>query len=116
MSHGDVFQAVFEKEIRNEFTPDLLKTAITKVIENIGSDVELKLSKELSVELADFIHTHLKSSNELLSIIEDNSVLSGFSVAKKDQGWSYSISPEEVADALQKHLNSNWMFILKNEV
>ena len=110
-----IFQVVFEKEIRNEFAPDLIKTAITKVIENVGGEVELKISKELSKELADYIHNRLKSSEKLLSIIEDNSVLHGFSITKKDQGWSYTISPEEVAEALKNHLNNNWINILKNE-
>lgn len=111
-----IFQAVFEKEIRNEFAPDLIKTAITKVIDNVGGEVELKLSKELSKELAEYIHSRLKSSEELVSIIEDNSVLNGFSITKKTQGWSYTVSPEEVAEALKSHLNNNWINILKNEV
>lgn len=109
------FQAVLETEIGREFTPDLLKTAIVKVIENIGSDVELSLSSEFSQELADYIHDRLQSSDQLVTITKDNAVLHGFSVTKKDQGWSYSISPEEVANALQNHLNQNWINILQKE-
>jgi vacuolar-type H+-ATPase subunit H len=110
-----VFQAVLEKETRNEFTPDLIKTAIISVIENIGSDVELKFSKEFSSEMADYIHTRLKTSEKLVSTMEDSTLLNGFSVTKKDQGWSYTISPEEVAEALGNHLTNNWVKILKNE-
>ena len=111
----NVFQAVLEDEIRKEFTPDLLKTAIVKVIENISSDVELSLSEDFSKELADYIHNRLKSSEKLVSIIEDNSVLNGFSITQKSQGWSYTISPEEVAEALKNQLNNNWKNILKKE-
>jgi hypothetical protein len=110
-----IFQVVLEKEIQKEFTPDLIKTAITKVIENIGSDVELKLPQEFRKELADYIHSRLKSSEKLLSIMEDNSVLTGFSITKKQQGWSYTVSPEEVAEALKNHLNNNWINILQKE-
>lgn len=111
----NMFRAVLEAEIRQEFTPDLLKSAIVKVIENIGSEVELKLSPEFSKELAEYIHDRLKSSDKLVSIVEDNSVLNGFSIAQKDQGWSYAISAEEVAAALQNYLNQNWVKIFKKE-
>ena len=110
-----IFQVVLEKETRKKFTPDLIKTAIVKTIENIGSDVELKLPKELSSELAEYIHSRLKESKKHVSLIEDNTILNGFSITKKDDGWSYSISPEEVAEALGNHLTNNWIKILKNE-
>jgi vacuolar-type H+-ATPase subunit H len=110
-----IFQIVLQKETRHEFTPDLIKTAIIKTIENIGSDVELRFSKEVSDELADYIHTRFKATENHVSLIEDNNVLNGFSISKKDQGWSYSITPEEVAEALGKHLTNNWINILKNE-
>jgi hypothetical protein len=77
--------------------------------------VELRFSSEFSSELADYIHTRLKTSEKLISIIEDNALLNGFSITKKKQGWSYTISPEEVAEALGSHLTSNWIKILKNE-
>ncbi len=108
-----VFQVVLEREIRKEFTPELLKTAMVKVIENIGSDVALKLSPEFSQELADYIHSRLKSSGKSVSIIENHSVLNGFAITHKEQGWSYAISSEEVAEALQAHLNPKWIDLLK---
>ena len=97
----NIFSAVLETEIKREFTPDLLKTAIIKVVENIGSDVELKLSKAFSEELADYIHKHLISGETLVSLVEDNSVLQGFTITNNQQGWSYTISTEEVTEALK---------------
>lgn len=111
-----VFKVVLEKETRKAFTPDLMKTAIIKTIENIGSDVELKFSKDFSNELADYIHSRLKASEIHVSLIEDNTILNGLSITKKDQGWSYDISPEEIAEAIGSHLTHNWINILKNEV
>lgn len=111
-----IFQSVLEAETRKEFSPDLMKNAIVKVIENIGGNVELKLSPENAKELADYIHDRLKSSKKTASIIGDNSVLNGFTITKKEEGWSYNISPEEVTEGLKKHLNKNWLNILKKEV
>lgn len=108
-----IFHAVFEAETRKEFTPDLMKNAIIKVLENIGGDVEIKFSPEHAKELTDYIHARIKSSEKTVSIVEDNSVLQGFIISKKNQRWSYTISPEEVAEALNKHLNKNWIDILK---
>ncbi|MEO1262454.1 MAG: hypothetical protein AAFZ15_26845 [Bacteroidota bacterium] len=111
----DIFQSLLEAETRKAFTPDLMKNAIVKVIENIGGDVELTLSPENAKELADYIHDRLKSSGKIVSIVENNSVLHGFTIALKKEGWSYAVSPEEVATALQKYLNKNWINILKKE-
>ena len=110
-----IFQAVLEAETRKAFTPDLMKDAIVKAIENIGGDVELTLSPDNAKELADYVHDRLKSSEKIASIVENNSVLNGFTIAKKREGWSYTISPEEVTEALKKHLNNNWLNILKKE-
>ena len=110
-----MFQAVLESETRQEFTPDLMKTAIEKVIENIGSDVEIRLSPEFSQELAAYVHARFNASESGVAVVEESSVLSGFSIAKKEQGWSYTISPEEVGAALQSYLSPNWVKIINQE-
>ncbi|MBK7409932.1 MAG: hypothetical protein IPJ40_18930 [Saprospirales bacterium] len=86
-----------------------------KVIENIGSNVGLKLPGAFEQELADYIHQRLQASDDLVSITRDDSILSGFSITKTDQGWSYRISPEEIAELLQPHLIGKWVDILKKE-
>jgi V/A-type H+-transporting ATPase subunit E len=108
-----IFGSVLKEETQQEFTPDLLKTAILRVVENIGEDVELNLAPDFSAELAEFIHERLKGSPQTVSLLDHNPVLKGFSVSNTRQGWSYSISPEEVGEALRTHLNSNWMHILQ---
>jgi V/A-type H+-transporting ATPase subunit E len=108
-----MFQAVLEAETRQEFKPDLVKSAIVKVIENIGSEVELNLSPEFSQELSSYIHSQLKSSDTPVKVVENNTILKGFSIAQKDQGWTYTITAEEVAAALQNYLNPNWVKILQ---
>jgi V/A-type H+-transporting ATPase subunit E len=110
-----LFQRVLEAETRREFTPDLMKTAIAKVIDNIDGAVEVTLAPEFAQELAEYLHARLQSSDEWVTIAAGNATLQGFSIAKKDQGWSYTISPEEVAAALQNYLNPNWVKIMQQE-
>lgn len=110
-----VFQAVLQDEIRREFTPDLLKHAILKIIEHTGTDVELRLPQELSEELSAYIHTRLNASDKYVTLLEKSSLVKGFSVTKSDQGWSYHVTPEEVATALSHHLNPNWRHLLKKD-
>ena len=106
---------LFQKEINSTFNADLIKSAVDKVVENIGGNVEIKLPKELVKDLADHVHNQLQKSEDTVSIIEDNALLSGFSITKSDQGWSYIISPEEVTEALKPYLTNYWIDILKNE-
>ncbi|WP_303315765.1 hypothetical protein Q4Q34_14180 [Flavivirga abyssicola] len=110
-----LFGAVLEKEVHKVFTPDLLKSAVVKVIENIGSGIELKLSEDFEQALADHIHQHLKTSKDFVSITKADNMLNRLSIIKTDEGWSYHISPEEVAALLNTHLSGKWMNILKNE-
>lgn len=111
----ELFRAVLEKEIHRTFTPDLVKSAVMKVIENIGGEVELKFPEAVEQELADYIHQRLQTSDDLVSITGDDSILAGFSITKTNEGWSYRISPEEVAELLQPHLIGKWIDVLKNE-
>jgi vacuolar-type H+-ATPase subunit H len=109
------YKKVFETEVRKEFTPDLIKTAILKVVDSIEGDMELRVSEEFFEEVSEFTQSRLKSLKKLPTIVADDSIINGFSVVQKNQGWSYLISPEQVATALEKYLSKNWMNILKNE-
>ncbi len=109
-----LFQAALEAETRRAFTPDLMKTAILRVIDQVGEEVQLKLPGELSEELAGYIQSRLSSSAPHVAIVEDNSVLSGFAIARTSEGWSYTISPEAVAEALNRRLARHWMDMLQN--
>lgn len=108
-----LFRNVLETETRQAFTPDLIKTAIVKVIENVGSDVEVSLAPEFSQELTEYLQARLQTSDNLATIVSDHSTLEGFTITQKDQGWSFAITPEEVAAALQNHLNPNWVAIIE---
>ena len=111
-----VFQTVLEGETRSTFRPNLLKEIIGSVIENIGRDVELSLSEADAKELAEYIHNRFQSSEQAVSVLANQSVLSGFVITPTEEGWSYTISAEEVAESLKKHLNKNWLKILEQEI
>lgn len=106
---------VLEKEVESSFTPALIETAVLKVIENVGSGVALKLPKNLESNLADQIQKRLQSAEDITSITSNNSVVNSFSITKTEEGWSYDISPEEVANLLQSHLSPKWLDILKSD-
>ena len=110
-----IFQSMLESEVKEAFSPDLIKEAIVKVVDNIGQDVTLKLPSPMTAEIAEYIQSRVTAPETLVTVIEDNSILNGFSVASSDEGWSYSITPSAVSEALNAHLNSNWLKILKTE-
>ena len=107
--------AVLENEVETAFTPDLMEDAILKIVENVDSGVTLKLPERLETQLATQIRKRLQTSDDLTSISSDPSLRNGFAISKTDQGWSYHISPEEVAELLNAHLSPKWVQILKNE-
>ena len=110
-----LLKTVLQDEINKAFTPDLIKSAVIKVIENVNSSVELKLPEDFEKELAEYVQKHLQTSGNLVTITKDDSMLKGFSVTKTDQGWSYHITPQEVAEILNGHLSNRWINVLKSK-
>ncbi|UOY07176.1 hypothetical protein L0P88_01170 [Muricauda sp. SCSIO 64092] len=111
-----LLKTVLEKEVEAQFTPKLMEQAITNTIANVGSGVTLTLSKNVETELAKTVQKQLQAMDNLDSIITDPSLLKGFSITKTDQGWSYQISPNAVAELLNAHLSPKWVNLLKNDL
>jgi V/A-type H+-transporting ATPase subunit E len=110
-----LLKAALEREVKTYFSPNLMEKAILKLVENVGSGVALKLPENMDVKLADKIQQSLQASSNLDSISTDARLLDGFSIAKTGRGWSYQVSPAEVAELLNAHLSPRWVEILKNE-
>ncbi|MDE3743479.1 hypothetical protein [Maribacter polysaccharolyticus] len=110
-----LLKTALEREVESNFTPDLMERAILKVVGNIGSGVALKIPENMKKELADKIQERLRTSGNLDTLTKDPNLPNGFVVTKTDQGWSYRISAEAVAELLNGHLSPKWINILKNE-
>lgn len=108
-----LFKAVFENEVEKSFTPDIIKTAVLKAIETVGSDIEIKLPDTMKQELFNAIHKELQTSNVSVSILKDKNLLNGLSITKTNEGWSYQITPEEITNLLNGNLSSKWIAVLK---
>ncbi len=108
-----LLKVVLRQEVENSFTPELMEEAILKVIENVGGGIALQLPGSMEEKLAENIQKRLQSSNHFNGIIQDSNLLQGFVVTKTAQGWSYEITPEEVADLLNRHLSPRWGAMLK---
>ena len=109
-----IFEAVLGKEVKRTLSEDLVKQAIMEVVKNVGKPVEVKLSPDLAKDLANYIHSQ-SHSDQIKDIIEDEDLLDGFVISQTEEGWSYTISAEDVASALQSHLNPHWVDILNKK-
>ena len=109
-----LFKAVFENEVEKSFSSDLIKTAVLKVIDTIGSDLEVKLPETMKQELVDAIRKQIQASDNSIAILKDKNLLNGLSITKTDQGWSYQITPEEVTELLTSNLSEKWINILNS--
>ncbi|GAA3611911.1 HrpE/YscL family type III secretion apparatus protein [Flavivirga amylovorans] len=108
-----LFDEVLKKEVSEVFTPDLMKTAVLKVIENLDHGAELKLPNDFEQKLIDHVHLRIQISDDLIFFNKDDSILGGLSIYKMDEGWSYHITPEEVATLINNQLSTKWSNILK---
>jgi hypothetical protein len=48
-------------------------------------------------------------------VIKNDKLLSGLSISKVDEGWSYDITAEAISDLLSQHLSQKWIDILKRK-
>ncbi|MEL7122435.1 MAG: hypothetical protein AAFO07_23520 [Bacteroidota bacterium] len=107
------FEQVLEKEIDQNFSSDLMKTAILKVVENIGSQqIQFQLPEQFATELAQYIHAQVQNAEETIKISTTFSKDNQLAITKTDEGWTYQIGPKEVATLLKSSLIEKWVEIL----
>ena len=110
-----LLSALLEKEVKSEFTPDLIKNATLRVIGNVGSMVTLVVPPEMEEELTDYLQAQLQEDETLPTITQDENLLHGLTVEKTGHGWSYQITPEEISALLSEQLSSKWAELIKIE-
>ncbi|MCA0132195.1 hypothetical protein [Winogradskyella alexanderae] len=110
----NLFKSVLEAEVKEAFTTDLYTKVISKVMDSLGGKVAVTLPKDMEDEMIKSLQNSLATSKSVPQIIKKNNLLSGLSVTKIDEGWSYDITAEEIAELLSQHLSPKWAEILKN--
>lgn len=110
-----LLDAVLLNEVEGAFSPELVNKAVLKVVEQIDGNTEVQLPESMVQDVADYIHKQLKDSKRLPSIKGNSNLVKGFSVSKSDEGWSYRITPQEIAEVLSTHLSASWVELLKNK-
>ena len=111
-----LLQTVLERNIEKNFTPELLKTAITTVIENIGSGIELSFSTDFKEDMANYVQRELQMSEKRITLLKEDGIKKGLSIAKTGKGWSFEVSTATIADLLSTQLNNEWNKLLKSDV
>lgn len=116
--HNDMkrlFREVLEQEVDASFTPETIKTAVLKVLEHVGTNVEVQLPETSKNDIASHIHKQLQQSKDVTKISANTALLKGFKITNKEEGWSYQASPEEVTELLHSQLNNQWKEILSSK-
>lgn len=111
----DVLSRVLKAEVADSFTPDRIAKAVEQVMQNIGGDVEVVLPEQMKDELANDVIKRLQAMDGVDAVTKDASLLSGFSIVKSKEGWSYRITPEDVSTYLSGQLSQRWLAQLKKE-
>ncbi|WP_299526843.1 hypothetical protein [Winogradskyella sp.] len=108
-----LFKSILEDEVKDAFTPDLYTTVISKVMDSLGNNVAIALPADTEDQLIKAIQKKVALSGTAPQIIKKEQLLSGLSVTKTDEGWSYDITAEEVSELLSQHLSQKWVEVLK---
>ncbi|WP_299364348.1 hypothetical protein [Winogradskyella sp.] len=110
-----LFKLVLEAEVKEAFTPDLYTTVISKIMDSLGSNVAIDLPADTEDQLVKTIQKKVAVSKATPQILKKEQLLSGLSVTKTDEGWSYDITAEEVSELLSQHLSQKWVELLKHK-
>lgn len=118
MLHNDVnqlFKSVLQQEVDASFTPDLVKSAVLKILEQMGTKSEVQLPASLKNEVAAYIQKQLQHTKDLTKISTNTALVKGFIIANEEEGWSYQITPEEVTELIYSQLSNQWKMILNSK-
>lgn len=108
-----LLQTVFERNVEKDFSPELLKGALTKVIENIGSGIELRFSSDFKDNLANYVQRELQMSEKDITLLKEDGLKKGLNIVKTNEGWSYEVSAATVTELMGAQLNNEWRKLLK---
>jgi F0F1-type ATP synthase membrane subunit b/b' len=110
-----LFNAVFKNNIEASFTPELYTEIVKLVVTKIGENTRIELPESISDKVVESIRKQVKDSKIALEVIKNDKLLSGLSISKVDEGWSYDITAEAISDLLSQHLSQKWIDILKHK-
>lgn len=110
-----LFKSVLEVEVETAFSPDVYTKVITKVIETLGTNIDIALPKDTQDQLISGLQKKVATSYNTVNILKKEQLLSGLSVTKTDEGWSYDITAEEISELLSKQLSQKWVELLKQD-
>ncbi|WP_422107981.1 hypothetical protein [Winogradskyella sp.] len=110
-----LFKLALEANIKDAFTSDLYSSIITQVTNSLGSNVAIALPADTEDQVLKSIQKKVATSQTIPEIIKKEQLLSGLSVTKTDEGWSYDITAEEIASLLSQQLSQKWIEFLNTK-
>ncbi|MEO1031382.1 MAG: hypothetical protein AAFX55_08250 [Bacteroidota bacterium] len=110
-----LFKLALEANIKDAFTPDLYSSIITHVMNSLGSNIAIALPADMEDQLLKSIQKKVATSQTIPEIIKKEQLLSGLSVTKTDEGWSYDITAEEITSLLSQQLSQKWIEFLNTK-
>lgn len=111
----NLFNTALRTKVDKEFSPDLLKSLLLPLIKNIGSDIEVSMPANTLKELAEFIRNEVQKNSENITFKEAPHLFSGLKIFKKEEGWSFEITPDTLMEALKPLLTAHWVTLLNED-
>jgi len=113
-----LFDKVVKKDVKEQFSPDVLKKAVGTIMENFSAggktNLELILPEEDKASLKQYFTSKLKKKmTEGVTIKTSHNIEKGFFVGKKGENSYYDFSDDAIAEAVNSFLNPKVVEMLK---
>jgi len=105
-----LFDKVVKKEVKEQFTPDVLKKAVGAIMESFSAgektDLEIILPEEDKSALKQYFTSKLKNKmTEGVTIKTSRNIEKGFFVGQKGENSYYDFTDDAIAEAINSFLN-----------
>ena len=110
-----LFKSVLDAEVKGAFSADVYSNVITKIVATLGENIDIALPSDTEDRIVASVRKQVAESDKTVHILKKEQLLSGLSVTKTDEGWSYDITSEEVSELLSRHLNHKWVKLLSGD-
>lgn len=103
-------------DVKSAFSDDtFIKELITEMVKSGLTEGTIKISQKSKDSVESFLKSKIATSLDALSVVADSSVVNGFKVQPKDQGYYISFTDKEFDAMLKEYLRPYILNILFGE-
>lgn len=106
----EIFDAIIKTRVNEQFSDDILKEMLLKLVDNFKkdkiTDLDILISKNDEQKMRDFVvNSFSEEIRKGITVKPSPSIEAGFRIGKKGENFYYDLTDEAVAELLKNYLN-----------